>query len=523
MKRILGKALKILIVPLLFLMNYPIQKAIVGEWQDKFGSEMVYLPYWKHWMEDEAAAYHMTRAARHFEKTKGRWPKDLRELEQAKFIPKTPPSPSGGRYVLDAKRRRVRIEYFKETDVKVRREEIAFDLLSAADKFQQTYGRPPADIEELVEKRIIDQVPEDPGGCDFCYDPYRKQVGIEYGKFIRQIRFGWNNVVADLLWIRGFHYVQGQWQLIEAGHRKPKQGWHAQLPDLYEVITDLDPHFIPAYRGGATLVSVLSKNPRRAIRLLEKGVRLNPRKYWELPYQLACIVFLETGDDVRALKLLEEASDHERYPNTGPAVLRLRSFLETKHDRFDVAIRIWEPWLQKNSPVYKQMAENRIARIFLQIIKKRLLDEAEGFKKAKGRAMNDEEFAEHVKAAKEWLAQKYSEKCLRGAVDVVMKTGFRLWQFARFRPPAGEPPKTTIALGMKRQSALAKLQDAVERFRKKRGQWPDSLNDLVKEKLIDKVPSPQGGGEYYLEFYPRPSAPRPLAEEAERKSEPKDH
>ncbi|MEW6354781.1 MAG: hypothetical protein AB1696_00505 [Planctomycetota bacterium] len=522
MKRSIGKALKILIIPILFLVNYPIQKALVGEWQDKFGGEMVYLPYWKSWLVDERTAYLLTGVALQFEKAKGRWPENLQEIKDAELIRQFPPEPAGGCFRFDAKQKRVALDYDKDTDLKRERQEIVFQLLSAVDRFEEKFGRAPADLDEMVERGILDKLPEDPGGCDLCLDPYRKVIGLQYGKFVRRVQFGWNNVVADLLWIRGFHYVQGQWQLIEAGHKKPTEGWHMQLPDLYEVVTDLDPHFIPAYRGGAVLVSALSKRPRQSIHLLEKGVRHNPRTYWELPYELACILLLEVGDEEQALKWLKEASDRDRYPEASPVVLRLRTFLEAKHDRFDTAIRIWEPWLQSDSPVYRQVAEEQISRVLMGIMRKRLADGVRIYKEAKGREMSDEEFAKFAPHVKKMVVDEYGEKAFEEAVKTAMETEFQLWQFARFRLPAGEPLKKTTALGPRRRAALAGLQKAVEEFKRGKGAWPGGLDDLVREKLIDRLPSPVEGEEYYLEIYPRFTAQKKAHEAGEQEGGPQE-
>lgn len=222
-------------------------------------------------------------------------------------------------------------------------------------------------------------------------------VYLPRGEYVRKIRFGWNGIMADMLWIRGFHYVQGQWQLIEAGHEKPKEGWHKQLPDLYDVITDLDPHFIPAYRGGALLLAALTKKPEAAIELLKKGVKENPTKYWELPYEIAVNYVFEHKDDpaaeAEARKWIEIASDKSRYPDITPQVPRMAAYLlskeEDKPNRFDLAIDIWKEWEKSDSEEIKQVARQNILKYQRRKIVAELADAVKKFEKEKGRPPND--------------------------------------------------------------------------------------------------------------------------------------
>lgn len=222
-------------------------------------------------------------------------------------------------------------------------------------------------------------------------------IYLPRGDYVRKIRFGSNDVFADVLWIRGFHYIQGQWQLIESGRAKPAEGWHQQLPDLYDVVTDLDPHFIPAYRGGSLLLAALTKKPQAAISLLEKGVRENPTKYWELPYEISVNYVFEFRDDPRAdaeaRKWIEVAMDKERYPDTSPMVARLAAYLfskdELKANRFDLAIDIWREWEKSDSEEIKKVARQNILKYQRKKALAELTDAVQKFDKANNRLPRD--------------------------------------------------------------------------------------------------------------------------------------
>ena len=218
-------------------------------------------------------------------------------------------------------------------------------------------------------------------------------VYLPRGEYLRKIRFGVNDVMADILWIRGFHYVQGQWQLIEAEREKPKEGWHRQLPALYDVITDLDPHFIPAYRGGSLLLAALNKKPKLSIALLEKGVKENPTKWWQLPYEIAVNYVFEFKDDPAAMaearKWIEVAADKTKYPDTTPQVARMAAWLRSKDKSFeegcDLAIESWKEWSGSGSKEFRRIADQQIGKWERRKMVYRLNDAIARFEKEKNR------------------------------------------------------------------------------------------------------------------------------------------
>lgn len=343
-----------------------------------------------------------------------------------------------------------------------------------------------------------------------------EMVYLPRGEAVRRVRFGWNDIMADLLWIRGFHYVQGQWQLIEAGVKKPDEGWHRQLPDLYDVVTDLDPHFVPAYRGGSVLIRALAKNPQRAVELLVKGVQQNPTKHWDLPYELAVVNLIDLNDEKKALEWITTASDAKRYPKSDPMVTRMRASLEAKENRFDVAVMVWEPWLKSDSPVMQRAALNCIGAILLQETRSLVAESVAAFRKKEGRLPTDDEVKPMVELAKKTVIEKNRKEGLEGLLADVARWELQLCQVARYAPPPDEPKAMAVQLKTGRASVKAALQTAVARFQKAEGRLPEDIDELVREKFLPKVPVDRNGAKFYLE----PFARRIIAGEKPAEGEP---
>ena len=104
----------------------------------------------------------------------------------------------------------------------------------------------------------------------------------------KRLSLGFDGLVADWYWMRALQYVgrkalahHGALQLDDLSPLGLRQ-----LAPLLERATTLDPQFIPAYEYGAVVLP--SVDDGAAIRLLEKGIRANPRA-WRLWHHLGYI------------------------------------------------------------------------------------------------------------------------------------------------------------------------------------------------------------------------------------------
>ena len=134
---------------------------------------------------------------------------------------------------------------------------------------------------------------------------YRAQEDALYlsGKQLSRLAPGFEDLLADLYWLRTVQYYGGQ--RIWGGSR------YDLLAPLIDVVTDLDPRLEIAYRYGAIFLSekppVGAGDPRTGVAILEKGVRNNPLN-WRLRQDLGFLIFTFLDDSKRGADVLMEAA-----------------------------------------------------------------------------------------------------------------------------------------------------------------------------------------------------------------------
>jgi hypothetical protein len=129
-------------------------------------------------------------------------------------------------------------------------------------------------------------------------------------KTLKRMSLGYNGLLADVYWTRAVQYFGGKHQ-AGAAH-------YDLLAPLLEITTALDPQLIVAYQYGSNFLSAKPPNgagmPRRAIDLVEYGIRNNPNE-WRLYYELGFIHYMELKDYAGAADAFARGS---RVPNAHP-------------------------------------------------------------------------------------------------------------------------------------------------------------------------------------------------------------
>ncbi len=116
-------------------------------------------------------------------------------------------------------------------------------------------------------------------GCRWCaiaagqpYEPPKPMMWLQSGRWRERLALGFDNLVADVYWMRAVVYYGGK--------RRERDGDAAKNYDLLypllDLVTSLDPHFKVAYRFGAIfLTEPYPSGPGRpdlAIALLQRGI-----------------------------------------------------------------------------------------------------------------------------------------------------------------------------------------------------------------------------------------------------------
>ena len=143
---------------------------------------------------------------------------------------------------------------------------------------------------------------------------------------IKNISFGFDNLVTDLIWLKTVQYIGGN----------ARTGEYPLLYDYLNTITDLDPQFYLPYFVGAVLLPE-SNNAKQAVRLSEKGVQNMPQK-WEIPFYLGYIYYFYLEDYAQGAKYYEQAS---KLPGVLPIAERMAGNLKSKQGKHKIALEMW--------------------------------------------------------------------------------------------------------------------------------------------------------------------------------------
>ena len=146
--------------------------------------------------------------------------------------------------------------------------------------------------------------------------PFQKRIDNIRGKFrsieetlylssstLKKISLGYKELVADIYWLRALQYFGGK------KHEN-------QSPDLlykyFDILTDLDPKFVNAYRFGGTFLAEPTPyglgDIEKGTQIFDKGRENNPDNF-RIPLEEAFIYYLYAKDYERAAELFDEASE----------------------------------------------------------------------------------------------------------------------------------------------------------------------------------------------------------------------
>ncbi len=118
------------------------------------------------------------------------------------------------------------------------------------------------------------------------------------GEYLRLAVLGYRQLVADLLWLQAVQHI-GASRDTQQGYR-----WTYHAVD---VLTDLDPTFVPPYQATGIFLGVLIGRHEEGLAILSKGIRHNPA-IWQLPFLAGYISYYELCNPVAGGQYLRMAA-----------------------------------------------------------------------------------------------------------------------------------------------------------------------------------------------------------------------
>ena len=161
---------------------------------------------------------------------------------------------------------------------------------------------------------------------------------------LRKISLGYNELLADVYWLRALQYFGGtKFQDIDS----------RELYKYFDILTDLDPKFVNAYRYGGTF---LAEPPpfglgdiENGMKLFDKGRMSNPDNF-RIPLEQGFVYYLNLKDYKKASALFKEASNKPGLSNLRRASFQgMAASAEAKGGNRTLSRQIWE-YIYENAP-----------------------------------------------------------------------------------------------------------------------------------------------------------------------------
>mgnify|MGYP006278223955 CR=1 FL=1 len=180
---------------------------------------------------------------------------------------------------------------------------------------------------------------------------YQDSLYLPSGNSIHMASLGYDRFMADFIWLRSIQAYGGHWETDRE---------YSSIFHLFDVITDLDPHFIDAYTFGNMVMGDDGGEQEAGLRLIDKGIIKNPDKY-KLPYWGGYVAYWEMNDPELAkyyYTLAQKADDAPDFVN------RILAYMEMKSGRYHVAfekyLRDWLEAIDNDDDVVVGIASRRI-------------------------------------------------------------------------------------------------------------------------------------------------------------------
>ncbi len=173
------------------------------------------------------------------------------------------------------------------------------------------------------------------------------------GRFLEPATLGHAATAADLAWLRAVQYY---------GQHRTTDNQFVRMGHVFDILTTLDPAFLPAYSFGAFALAQEGMDFPAAERLMLKGLAANPTS-GELAFQLGFLYFVRPGgrDLDQAADYFEQAA---RQPYAPAQSARFAAFARQNSGDLMAAYELWANVERDSKNRYlREIAQREMARI----------------------------------------------------------------------------------------------------------------------------------------------------------------
>lgn len=189
------------------------------------------------------------------------------------------------------------------------------------------------------------------------YQPANPLLWVESGPLMQRLALSYDNLVADVYWMRAVIYFGGK-QRAEGAQRS----FEALYP-LLNLVTTLDPHFRVAYRFGAIfLTEAYPAGPGRpdlAIQLLQRGIEKDFGR-WEYFHDIGFVYYWWLKDYHRAAEWFLKGAEQ---PNAAEWLRPLAATTLASGGDRATARQLWTQMRNSDMEFIKNQAELRLMQL----------------------------------------------------------------------------------------------------------------------------------------------------------------
>jgi tetratricopeptide (TPR) repeat protein len=305
---------------------------------------------------------------------------------------------------------------------------------------------------------------------------------------IKKLSFGYKEILADIYWMRAIQYfgksVAKTLEQVDDNQFLSVKSKSDLLYHYFDIISDLDPRFVNAYRYGGTFLAepppIGLGDIEKGIILFDKGRRNNPANY-HLPLEEAFVYYLYVKNYEKAADLFREASQKPGLSDLRRATLEgMAASSHSKGGNRELSRRIWkEIYDTTTNEGRKEFALKNLKEIDTMNIEDRV---TEALREYVNRYNKVPKSLEALKEA--GIIKQVPREPLGGEFIIVDKL---------------KAVKSSTLLGERLRENFSFLTTKAQRFRRFHGRYPKDLAELrgfIENETTDKFPSHPLGEEY---------------------------
>jgi hypothetical protein len=229
----------------------------------------------------------------------------------------------------------------------------------------------------------------------------------------------------------------------------------------------LDPHFVDAYRYGGIFLAALKSDSEASMRLLSLGVPENPRA-WQLPYEMAMNYMLNRREAPYSKRYAAYYLGMSAATGTAPLyVSETAAKLQKDYNLNEVEATMWQEMLKSDSKMLRELAERKLKEMQIRSVLP-VLEQAAGIYRNNTGAWP--KTVEDLLAAK--IIPTLPPEPLGGRY---------------FFDADGKAYNTTLLDG-ERSIWLDFIRQKVKKYKEDTGNWPESLEAVVRKGLLTSIP-----------------------------------